>query len=142
VLITTAAGLIAATTVPAGAAPSPPLVLAQLMFRSRVVVRVQSVPTKAPVAITYKEKKGPRCLTMNNIVGAAVMPRTGIDLVLRGGERVRAQLVRACPGLDYYSGFYVLPPADGRLCADRDVVRDRAGGACEIERFRRLIPDK
>jgi len=25
------------------------------------------------------------------------------------------------------------------LCADRDVIRDRAGGECEIDKFRRLV---
>ena len=64
------------------------------------------------------------------------------DLVLRGGDRVRARFASSCPGLDYYSGFYIAPPADAKICAGRDVIRDRAGGECAISRFRNLVPDK
>jgi hypothetical protein len=115
---------------------------AQLTFRSRMVVRVQSWPARQVVAQTYREKKGPRCVPMTAIVGAAVLPDRNVDLVLRGGERIRARLPSSCPGLNYYSGFYVLPPADGRICGGRDVIRDRAGGECPIDRFRRLVPSK
>jgi hypothetical protein len=115
---------------------------AQLGFRSRMVVRVQSWPARPPVVRTLKEKKGPRCIRMNAIVGAAILDQGGVDFVLRGGERIRARLPASCPALNYYSGFYVLPPADGQICGGRDAVRDRAGGVCEIDRFRRLVPAK
>ena len=29
---------------------------------------------------------------------------------------------------------------DGQICEDRDVIRSRMGGACEIDRFRSLEP--
>jgi len=50
--------------------------------------------------------------------------------------------VEACPALDFYSGFYLRPSADGQVCADRDTVHARSGGQCGIERFRTLVPRK
>ena len=29
---------------------------------------------------------------------------------------------------------------DGRICADRDVIRSRVGGECRIDQFRVLTP--
>jgi len=57
----------------------------------------------------------------------------------RGGDRVRATFDRDCPGLDFYSGFYLKPSADGQICADRDMIRTRSGDSCEISGFRRLV---
>ncbi|WP_294391778.1 hypothetical protein [uncultured Sphingomonas sp.] len=130
----------------AGAAPAPhsawpgAVEMAQLSFRSRMVVRVQTLHARRHVVQTYREKKGPRCVPMNDILGAAVLDKGGVDFVMRGGQRMRARLASSCPGLDYYSGFYILPPANGLICSDRDVVRDRAGGECPIDRFRKLVP--
>ncbi|PTQ12429.1 hypothetical protein CLG96_07095 [Sphingomonas oleivorans] len=116
---------------------------AQLTIRQRVVVRVPAAPmTIIPPRMQWKDKKGPRCVAMGDIAGAAVIAPRSVDLILRGGTRLRAQFARSCPALDYYSGFYVLPTADGQLCADRDAVRARSGGECEIERFRMLMPAK
>lgn len=113
--------------------------LAQLTFRSRVVVRVQTrtMPV-APVA-AMREKKGPRCIAIDDILAAGVLARSSVDLVLRGGYRIRARFAASCPGLDYYSGFYLVPSTDGKICADRDLFRDRAGGECAIDKFRKLV---
>lgn len=113
--------------------------LAQLTFRSRIVVRVQtSQITTVPVS-ALREKKGPKCIAMGDILAAAVLARSSVDLVLRGGYRMRARFEASCPALDYYSGFYIVPSGDGRLCSGRDVIRDRAGGECEIDKFRQLV---
>jgi hypothetical protein len=133
------AGALTALSVPA---PAPPvreldaIELAQLSFRSRVVVRVQT-SSIGPAA--FREKKGPRCVAIDEILAAGVLARTSVDLVLRGGYRMRARFSASCPGLDYYSGFYLVPSADGKICADRDAVRDRAGGECAIDKFRKLV---
>ena len=113
--------------------------LAQLSFRSRIVVRVQTSQLAMVPLAALKEKKGPKCVEMGDILGAAVLARSSVDLVLRGGFRIRARFSASCPGLDYYSGFYLVPSSDGKLCADRDVIRDRAGGECEIDKFRQLV---
>jgi hypothetical protein len=116
-----------------------PVLLAQLTIRQQLIIRV---PTRRPPPepIEWREKDGPKCVPAGALAGALVS-RRGVDLLLRGGRRVRARLDR-CPPLDYYSGFYVRPGADGRVCADRDTIRVRSGGSCEIDAFRLLVPAK
>jgi hypothetical protein len=92
--------------------------------------------------IEWKEKKGPKCVQMGQIAGAALVRQDSVDLVLRDNSRVRAKLERSCPAIDYYRGFYVRPTADGRICADRDFFSSRMGGQCEIDAFRTLIAKK
>jgi hypothetical protein len=111
------------------------------LFRQRVVMRVQTL-TVMPLKTVWKEKKGPRCIAAGEIQAAGVIAPNSVDFILRGGQRVRARFAKSCPALAYYSGFYVAPNADGRICADRDAVRDRAGGECEIERVRTLVAAK
>ncbi len=112
--------------------------IAQLTLRSRVVVRVETqVIQSAPMS--YREKKGPRCVPTASILGAAVVAPASVDFILRGGERMRARFNASCPALAFYSGFYVSPNADGQMCAGRDSVRDRAGGECEVARLRALV---
>jgi hypothetical protein len=113
--------------------------LAQLSFRSHIVVRVQTTQLAMVPEASLREKKGPKCVAASDILAAAILARSSVDLVLRGGYRMRARFSANCPGLDYYSGFYVAAGADGKLCAGRDVIRDRAGGECEIEKFRQLV---
>lgn len=132
-----------------GTPPAPPptrdeglVELAQLTFRSRIVVRVQTSQLAMVPLAALREKKGPKCIGMGDILAAAVVARSSVDLVLRGGYRMRVRFAANCPGLDYYSGFYIAPTADGKLCADRDVVRDRAGGECEIDKFRQLVEQR
>lgn len=127
-----------ASPIPAGADPHGTEV-AQLTIEQSLIVRV---PRRVPVKpLRWKEKKGPKCVAMSAIAGAAVVADDAIDLVLRGGQRLRAVFSSNCPALDYYSGFYILPTSDGRICADRDMIRTRAGGQCEIQRFRKLVPN-
>jgi hypothetical protein len=110
---------------------------AQITIQQTMIVRVPNRRTP-PAPIRWKIKKGPKCVQMASIAGAAIVADDAIDLVMRGGDRLRAQFSSRCPALDYYSGFYMLPTKDGRICADRDVIRTRAGGQCEIQRFRKL----
>lgn len=129
------AGLLAAGVADA----SGRLLLSQLTIRSRVVVRVQTnAPPPPPAELV--EKKGPRCLPMTDLVGAAVIADSSVDFIMRGGKRMRARFSSRCPALDYYSGFYIVPTADGMFCSDRDIIRSRAGGECTIDRFRALEP--
>jgi hypothetical protein len=75
---------------------------------------------------------------MGDIVGGALVSQDSFDLLLRDRTRVRAKLDKSCPALDYYYGFYIRQTADGKICADRDSIRSRMGGQCEIDRFRTL----
>ena len=110
----------------------------RVVVRETIVVRLRAVaPTRAGPA--WHEKKAQKCVELRDIGGAAVNQPDAVDLILRGGNRVRARFNKACPALDFYSGFYLKPTEDGRICAQRDAVRSRSGGACTIDRFRRLV---
>ena len=113
--------------------------LAQVIVRERVVMRVPAT-TRVPPVVRFKQKRGPRCIAADGFAGAAVMAPDSIDLLARGGRRVRAELEDACPALDFYSGFYLTPSADRKLCAGRDAIHARSGGECQIKRFRVLVP--
>ena len=125
------------------ARPAPaPMEFAQVTVRQQIIVRV---PMRTPRAtppvrpIEWKEtKKGPQCIKAKSIAGASLLGQESVDLILRDNSRVRAKLESSCPALDYYYGFYITPGADGRVCADRDLIRSRMGGKCEIEKFRNL----
>lgn len=121
----------------AGGEAGDPVLLAQLTIRQQVIIRVPA--RKEPVQpLRWKEKGGPKCIPAAALGGAQIS-REGVDLLLKGGARVRAKL-RRCPPLDYYSGFYIRPGLDGRICQDRDTIRVRSGGACEIDVFKSLVP--
>lgn len=123
------------------AAAAEPMQVARLTIRQHIVIRVRTGPAP-PLRDQWREKKGPRCVPMDAVLGAAVLAPASVDIVLRGGDRIRARFAASCPALDYYSGFYIAPSQDGMICADRDAVRDRAGGDCPIGKFRRLVARK
>lgn len=128
-----------------GAAPPPapegkPLQFAQVVIREQIVVRVpmrlREAPPPAP--IRWREGRGPKCVAARDIAGATLLSEDSVDLILRDKRRIRARLSSRCPALAYYRGFYVRPTEDGMICAERDIIRSRMGGQCEIERFRSL----
>jgi len=115
----------------------------QVVYRERIMIRVSeglrgdgSAARSQPVR--WKEKKGPKCVAMRAIAGAALIGQNSVDLILRDRSRVRAKLESSCPALDYYHGFYVTPTSDGQICADRDPIRSRMGGECGIDKFKAL----
>jgi len=123
----------------AGGGDDEAVLVAQLTIRQQVIIRVPARQQPAP-SISWREKNGPKCIPAAALAGAQVS-REGVDLLLKGGDRVRAKLSR-CPPLDYYSGFYIRPGRDGRVCEDRDSIRVRSGGSCEIDAIRSLVPAK
>jgi hypothetical protein len=114
---------------------------AQLVVNERIMIRTmrlrESLPADPPQT-KWKESHGPKCVPVRSIAGAALIGQNSVDLILRDNRRVRARLERSCPALDYYYGFYITPNPDGQVCADRDVIRSRMGGACQIDKFRSL----
>lgn len=120
--------------------PAPGMIgtqFAQLAIREQIIIRV---PRRAPPRrVTWHERKGDRCVEIAALAGAAIEAPDSVDFILRGGRMVRARLDASCPALDYYSGFYVVPTRDGRMCAARDAIHDRSGNECGIARFRRLV---
>jgi hypothetical protein len=119
-----------------------PVVYAQVVIEQQTVVRVRPVLPKTNVPPRWQEKKGPHCVPMNMLAGALVSSANTVDLILRGGVRVRAKLEKSCASIDFYQGFYVKPTRDGRICEDRDSIRSRVGGECEIKDFKLLVPAK
>lgn len=136
----------------ASVGPAPALTIAQVSVRERIIIRVPKLPPRAlraangrivpPKPIAWKESKGPRCLALRSLAGAAIASPSSVDLVLRGGARYRAKLERGCPALDFYRGFYLKPNRDGQVCADRDMLHDRSGNQCEVAVFRTLSAAK
>jgi hypothetical protein len=131
------AQLMLAAAAPAAAPPARPVQYGQTMVREQVIVRFRHTP---PTRVEWKEGKGPKCIPARAIAGATLVGKSSVDLILRNRQRVRAKLESSCPALDYYYGFYIRPNADGMVCEDRDNIRSRVGGACEIDRFRGLEP--
>lgn len=90
--------------------------------------------------IVWKEKKGPKCVAMRDIMGMQATQRDSIDLITRQKQRLRAQLNRGCRALDFYAGFYMQDSKDGRLCEGRDQLHARTGAKCEVDKFRLMVP--
>jgi hypothetical protein len=143
--------LVAAANVVPAPAPAPPageetrrVEFSQMMIQQRVIIRVPALspPPAPPRPIKWKEVKGPKCVPLNQLAGAAVTQPDSVDLFLRGGTRLRMRLDDDCPALDYYSGFYIRPTADGQVCQKRDMLHTRSGGQCRVERFRTLVPER
>ena len=142
--------LLLAPILPAAAGPAAAddVQLAQLTIRERIVIRVPRLspdPVAAPAPptpIRWRESKGPACVPLARMAGAMIASPRQVDLVLLGNQRVRAVLDGACQPLDFYSGFYIRPNADGMACAGRDSIRVRSGASCDIARFRTLSPRK
>jgi hypothetical protein len=138
---------VAAASTPAPAGQVTGIELAQVTIRGRIIIRVPSrlqdyvTPMRQftpPRPIEWAEKKGPKCIAADQL-GGAIVAGDYVDLVLRGGDRVRAQLDGDCSGLGYYGGFYVKPSPDGQICAGRDSIRTRSGDRCTIKKFKKLV---
>ena len=138
--------LMALSGVPDTASPADPVQFAQVYVREQILIRVpaklRQVQPPTVDAVEWKEKKGPKCVSMRLIAGATLLSQNSVDLIFRDKSRIRAKLERRCPALDYYHGFYIRPNKDGQVCADRDTIRSRMGGECEIEKFKELRAEK
>ncbi|MBW4329785.1 hypothetical protein KY084_02710 [Stakelama sp. CBK3Z-3] len=115
-----------------------------MTVHQRIIIRIPRVRDPRVTMlrerpVRWHEKKADHCQRAGEFVGAAITDAHSVDLMLRDGSRLRAKLGSDCPALDFYSGFYLAPGSDGKICADRDAIRSRAGGSCEIESFRRLV---
>ena len=126
--------------------PAPPAQGTVTVRHQQIIVRVPSgarqlTPAGASL-IQWRESRGPRCISASRLIGATSIRPNSVDLILRDNSRIRAQLQRSCPALDYYRGFYINATEDGRICADRDTIRSRAGGECQIDHFSALSPER
>ena len=118
----------------------------QVLPPGQTVLRIPNMPPLPRVARTlsasepqqWVEKKGPNCIDAGRL-GGAIVNGNVIDLVMRGGERIRALIGGDCGSMGYYGGVYFKPWTDGKLCAGRDSVRTRSGVSCKIRQFRKLV---
>jgi len=128
---------LAASAVTALAGP-PITIMQQSVIRIRITSS-GAAPAEMARPIVWKEHKGPRCIPLGALGGAAITQPNSVDLVLRGGDRVRALLERGCSAREFfYSGFYLTPTSDGQVCVKRDQFHARIGGDCGITKFRSL----
>ena len=160
--LTAAAVIVAAVPVAAGDAqqrradpPRPPVTgtITSVTIQQRMIIRVPRLPVgRTPVSgsgvtaslppIRWVEKSADKCVPVINLAAAAITGSDSVDLMLNGGKRLRARFGSDCPALDFYSGFYVRMPKDGKVCSGRDSFRARSGGECRIKSFRALVPAK
>lgn len=118
-------------------------VVRQLRIRQTLVrVPVRPAPMRVAAPLAWKEKRGPKCLPGGGFAGAQLSKPGSVDLFLRDGRTMRAELAKRCTGLDLHHGFYMRGTPDGRMCAGRDSIHARSGGQCEIKRFRLLTRGK
>lgn len=118
-----------------------------VLIQQRMVIRVPRMPvgrvaepTVPLPPIKWVEKRGDKCIAVGSLAGAAITRADRVDLILSGGKRLRAVLEADCPSLDFYTGFYLKPSLDGKVCARRDTIRSRSGSTCRIKAFRTLVP--
>ncbi|MGI8705906.1 MAG: hypothetical protein ACR2JJ_08965 [Sphingomicrobium sp.] len=126
--------LLGMTTV---AAPADEPRVRSLVVQDQLIMRI---PVRPPTRqFEWTELEGPKCINARAIRGAFLSGSDSVDFITVRRRRFRAELSQDCPALDFYDVFY-LKPEDHRICAERDVIRSRMGGSCQIERFHYLVP--
>ncbi|HEX8301965.1 hypothetical protein [Sphingomonas sp.] len=116
------------------------------LFQQHITVHVPRVTMtttiimRSPVPVPMVEKKAEDCVKIERITGFSVNRTDSVDLLLNDGKLLRAKLGDDCPALGFYSGFYVKPTADKKICAGRDAFRSRSGRSCGVQAFRSLTP--
>ncbi len=132
------ASLAVSASVDVASAATPP------MIERRSIVRIRTYDVaETPRVASWKEHKGPKCIRLDMVGGAAISEPDSVDLAMRGGQRIRAQIEKGCPARDFfYSGFYLTPSDDGQICARRDRFHARIGGDCAIRKFNTLVVRK
>lgn len=131
-----------------GAAPDQPRWDATASaLQQRVTVHVPRVSVSSATIVLREtrrvrvvEKKADDCVKVDQLAGFTVNRPDSVDLMLRDGKLLRAKLGVDCPALGFYSGFYVKPTKDRKICAKRDSFRSRSGRLCDVEAFRKLVP--
>ena len=119
---------------------SQPQVVRRVVVQDQVIISIPVRPrNRSSQRFEWKEEKGPKCVRSERIAGAMLSGPSSIDFVMRDRTRVRALMDDECPALDFYRGFY-LQPDDERICAKREMIQNRVGASCRIERFRSLVP--
>jgi hypothetical protein len=112
----------------------------RIVIEHEEVIRVPVRPPVQQQMVQWVEQRqGPTCIRQRFIAGALITGPNQVDFVMRTNRRFRARLEANCPGLNFYSGFY-LSPQDDKICAGRDEIYSRIGGSCPIAEFHALVP--
>ncbi|MCB2067576.1 MAG: hypothetical protein KDE15_13170 [Erythrobacter sp.] len=122
----------------------------QVRIEQRVVVRISPAPPRArtemlaelprrPLPSTFAEVEHADCVPVNDIVGVQPTGDNRLLFFTRQRQILAATLEPSCVASSFYSGFYVERNADGRLCVSRDQLQSRAGAACQVAGFTRLV---
>lgn len=85
------------------------------------------------------ERRANDCVKVDRIEGFTVNAADSVDLILDDGTLLRAKLGSECPALGFYSGAYLRPSKDNKVCAGRDSLRSRSGRSCPVQAFRNLV---
>ncbi len=119
----------------------------QVRIQQRVIVRVSprrarqslvaTLPARPPT--DYIERKIGNCLELKSVIAVQA---DAARLLLYTNDRkiISATLEKSCRPRDFYSGFYVEPSKDGKLCIKRDNLQSRNGMSCQMSRIRQLVP--
>ncbi len=110
----------------------------QIIVRVTTGLRPMQFRSTGPL-VEWRESRGPRCIPAARILAATFPSQNSVDLIMRDRTRMRARLERRCAALDFYRSFYLALTPDGLVCADRDSIRSRSGGECQIDQFRTLM---
>ncbi|MXO71491.1 hypothetical protein [Alteraurantiacibacter buctensis] len=123
----------------------------QVRIEERVIIRISPSPPEVRQRLQdlvprrasqggWRETSHTGCIRVGNIQG--VMPTADNRLLLFMENRrvLAASLERGCDARAFYSGFYLEPSDDGRLCVDRDRLQSRAGASCSLDTLRRIVP--
>lgn len=141
-----AAPLLLLLAAPAIAADAPSWAQASGLLQQHITVHVPRVTTRttiimrSPVPAPMMEKKAGDCVKIEKITGFSVTRGNNVDLLLDNGRQLRVKLEDRCRALGFYSGFYLKPTDDKKICAGRDSFRSRSGGSCGIIGFSTLVP--
>ena len=123
----------------------------QVRIEQRVIIRISPrsrgpMPSDLFFAPRFRsgeprtiERKIGKCLPAASIAAVRPSGREKLLLFMRDQRIVSATLERACSARDFYSGFYVAPSADGKVCVDRDTLQSRSGANCKLTRIRQLV---
>ena len=118
--------------------------VAQVTLHQRIIIRIPRLPfMRKPVdtgkPLEWSEKKGPKCVAMGDLIGAAISAPDSIDLMVDDGTRGARQARRRLPAARLL--FELLPQADARRHGLRRSRRDSIAlrGSCRIEEFKRLV---
>ncbi len=127
-----------------------PVEQGQVRIEQRVIMRISPRPRpsredllaerpRGEPSAPIEERKIGSCVQISGIASVGTAPDDRLILFMRDRRIVSASLERSCRARDFYSGFYVHPSEDGRICVKRDKIQSRAGTKCELRQLRQLV---